>query len=861
MPTIDCSVYIRIFNDTERTLGNCRTTVPDRDKGAWNDCKRLEIPPRQEGYLSLNETAWYTGTEGSFSFDIGWPKDPKSGLYQLQATVIDAYNGTNEIWPAVPGPQALFKLICAAHVSNKLELRDAVQPAGHPVYLQCRLTYERTKRYKWQLLEITASSAHPVRNSHFKLIVRNHTLWDYAEPERYRDKDRGSLQPNVYAYRFGSPVYSHSLLKVKVVAIDRELVGAEAYLYGTHNGNRVIESDKFTIFQHPVTVDAHVVVPVAMKHPFSLNGDIEWNMQLAESLQGTERQGEGITRLELYWVGLTLHRALRRYVPIDILRNVIPSSDVKVEARNTPWNQMKTSEVWEKFHKRYDTTYGAMHLVTQAGGAAYFGVHAQGGNFNEHLYLEDDGLKYPLVNCMDQAAMLEIACSFDRIFPLTAWIYQSPFGYVKKTRLVGIKNQDGTYIDVNNPFFGTDVKMANLYHDSPDRLPFGCHVYNGNCTPLTLDQDGIYDACSGPHLGIETLPEYLDQAIDRDTILYQVHPDILFESGTIANAWETQGITRINNNPLPFASWRSRTLPPLPEVLSRLVNTTVPNTVGPLTHVGWAHLPIWLSTTLGDAWNVQYEQVTVGEIEAHGLWIISNDNTPNSHIHVQVDVFSVTGPDGHFDVGKSTAVVKDEIGQILESVQRPCVWMSCTLPGLGGASLRYADHGGTGRIILVAGNAIMDIRGMNSYEELLPYALKLFGRTFRSDLELLNDSPPVIPALQIKGIRTETDTSGLTTLREAEAEQGIITVTGIGTRFSMIFTVSCKIAVANAGSEEHGILFDRYIIEKLDNGEGCTVEFLFIACEVGRHRVRVCVADSETLIGGNSDLEVEVVDA
>ncbi|KAG6864246.1 hypothetical protein C0995_006366, partial [Termitomyces sp. Mi166 len=133
----------------------------------------------------------------------------------------------------------------------------------------------------------------------------------------------------------------------------------------------------------------------------------------------------------------------------------------------------------------------------------------------------------------------------------------------------------------------------------------------------------------------------------------------------------------------------------------------------------------------------------------------------------------------------------------------------------------------------------MDISGMTSYEALLPYALKLFDRTVRRDLGPLDRLPPVAPVLQRQAIRMGTDTSGTaTTLGQPENETDIIMVTGIGKRFSLVFSVSCKIATANAGSEEHGVLFDRHIVEELDNDEGCTVEFLFVAREAGRHRVR-----------------------
>ena len=60
----------------------------------------------------------------------------------------------------------------------------------------------------WQLIKITATSSHPVRNFRGELIPPGeHTLWDQSDPSKYKD-DGGSLQPNVYGYTFGSCNYS-----------------------------------------------------------------------------------------------------------------------------------------------------------------------------------------------------------------------------------------------------------------------------------------------------------------------------------------------------------------------------------------------------------------------------------------------------------------------------------------------------------------------------------------------------------------------------------------------------------------------------------------------------------------------------
>ncbi|KAF8973980.1 hypothetical protein BDZ97DRAFT_1777797, partial [Flammula alnicola] len=142
----------------------------------------------------------------------------------------------------------------------------------------------------------------------------------------------------------------------------------------------------------------------------------------------------------------------------------------------------------------------------------------------------------------------------------------------------------------------------------------------------------------------------------------------------------------------------------------------------------------------------------------------------------------------------------------------------------------------------------MDIVGMTSSEALLPHALKLLNQTVRRDRAV----PPVVPVLQRQVIRMGINADGATTPRELEAEADIITVTGIGTRFSVALSVGCKIAAAHAACDGSGIVFDRQNVDELDIGEGCTVEFFFIVREVGHHRVHMYVADLETMAEATS---------
>ena len=104
-------------------------------------------------------------------------------------------------------------------------------------------------------------------------------------------------------------------------------------------------------------------------------------------------------------------------------------------------------------------------------------------------------------------------------------IHTEPYGYIKLTRLT-IRHKGlipNTVDDLcNNPLYGmpkvsTDMLCANSL--DPLRSSFGRHFY------LTIDSDGkglrVFDARAGPHIGAESLPNYIDNAIDSNPGLYK----------------------------------------------------------------------------------------------------------------------------------------------------------------------------------------------------------------------------------------------------------------------------------------------------------------------------------------------------
>jgi hypothetical protein len=332
----------------------------------------------------------------------------------------------------------------------------------------------------------------------------------------------------------------------------------------------------------------------------------------------------------------------------------------------------------------------------------------------------------------------------------------------------------------------------------------------------------------------------------------------------------TSGITGINM--VTLGLFREQPiLAPLTNSLTQLVETTIAE--GPVSHANWARLPTWLESTLGERWSVDYEEVAVSDAETQGLWQISNTTTvPRCDISVHIVVASVT-TDQELNMKESVQIVRDHVHGIVTSAQRDSIWIEHTLsvdPGNEEAPPQYIDgivdgrkivrhivagkddHHAGGRVVITAGNVFMDIAGMTSSDTLLPYALKLLNKTIRRGV-----AAPKIPCIRRQAIKIGVDTKNDPTL-ESDADTDAITVTGVSTRFSVVFLVDWEIATAGASSGGSGVLFERSVITELGSGEGHTVELFFIAGKAGDHVVHMYVAELETMVQVKSALKINV---
>ncbi|KAG6859052.1 hypothetical protein C0995_011976, partial [Termitomyces sp. Mi166 len=559
----DFSVYAIVDNQTNEHFLNGWHNAMD---GEWKGFSGV-ISPGEHPRFQLKDPLGMRGAEGTFGYQIVSRSGIVHGAFDTYQE--DPYTGNNKV-SYNPPPLAVYDMSYQTKVAGKKWRSNRVDPDGHPFDVVYTIEYQRKKHYEWQLIEIAAYSDHPVRNSRQDLITMQHTLWNHETPSIYPDGTRGSFQPNVFSYEFGSKVADKSILNVTVVPVDSELIGAQAVLFGVSDGTRVIESDPFFFKDMSnVKVDAHVIHPTSSGNPFSLNADVDWRMELNLTKEFVTRRGAGVTRLELYWIAPTLHRAFRASIPVTFLRGAVPpTAEVTAQATNSEYYQNMTKRVFNDYHKRFDTVSGTTHLVIQVRGADYHLclrlpgasmslLNYNGGSFNERLYLLEDptgegpvGSLVPHVSCMDQAAMLELSCSLRGGSSSTSWLYQAPFGYINTTHLVGVTGSGGL-VNVNNPFFGTDISHAEVRDiNDPSRSPFKVYVYIGHSKFDRESDGGIYDGCSGPHLGTETIKEYITNSIDAQTKLYGERPWECRAPGNVGDVIQGNGVVSINDQRL-----------------------------------------------------------------------------------------------------------------------------------------------------------------------------------------------------------------------------------------------------------------------------------------------------------------------
>ncbi|KAG6815423.1 hypothetical protein H0H87_002050 [Tephrocybe sp. NHM501043] len=368
----DYSVYVTVVNKTSEDLSNGYSHA---SHGTWYRFPSWVSAGHTENFQLQDAKGWWFGSEGSFRYDLTghggstsmfstYQRDPWTENDQINKVDITDH----------PGPLSVYESYFRAKSGDQQDYgrKNQYPTGGHPLYVEYTIDYttpyKRTLKFK--LTRINAISTHPVRNSDDRLISGNHIVWDSSNPSSYKDGIRGSKEANVFGYRFGSAVKDTGILSVTLHALDSELSGLAAYLTGTRPGDAkvIFKSDVFTFpssYYNDVTATARVVDRQTSDQPFCIDGDIDWGVTLVQTQKALTRDGEGVSRLELYWIAETRHTAFQQYFPIIFMRPFFESSG----SRQTPvlairdnWSIDCTRRAFSAFNKKYDVISGKLHF-------------------------------------------------------------------------------------------------------------------------------------------------------------------------------------------------------------------------------------------------------------------------------------------------------------------------------------------------------------------------------------------------------------------------------------------------------------------------------------------------------------------
>lgn len=255
-------------------------------------------------------------------------------------------------------------------------------------------------------------------------------------------------------------------------------------------------------------------------------GDIEWYVWRNGKKTGTVTPEK--TCLEIFWIYGYPGSMFRKGVWVEVLRLL------DVECTGLTTKESIIRRIVNYCHSgtglRYDIYSAASH----------FGLTRTGGTFDLKAYLEK---VRPFCNCYDQAGAVQVllgALGIENV----SWAYMIPFGYLKKTNLVGRGSVNNTsYLSTKSP------EVIPVNHK--DRDGFGNHAF-------CIWNDGIddipLDACTGPYVGMDKkgsnvychLQTYLEESIDGLTNLYSLGKyDILCPGNLDSILRDGRGVTDV----------------------------------------------------------------------------------------------------------------------------------------------------------------------------------------------------------------------------------------------------------------------------------------------------------------------------
>lgn len=474
-------------------------------------------------------------------------------------------------------------------------------------------------------------------------------------------------------------------------------------------------------------------------------------------------------------------------------------------------------------------------------GASHFGLSMTGGRFQYSYYIASrtggaPGSLQPIVNCYDQAAMVQVSTTVGT--NRASWLLLNPFGYINTTYLVGVPSQ------CNNPFFNSvSPPLPPLIGiNDQRRTAFGNHVFNGTLSVWNPTNDFIYDSCGGPFYGPDP-QTYVSATIDTTTNLYGT----AWRPGTVADIAQFNGVTsvtRINPGNLRKS-----------KMVEDLLNRSFSDIAKSTSQVHWDDVATWAGRVIGPNIDVAFHEIHVGIAVVEALWHLTGVDygAEDDNLVFRVKIDTCVGSDGKLDVTESSAAALNDLRFALKNTQielgpddevLKTLWEPASLSEFAGYSLQLRPSISRGRILLVSGNAFIDISGSTSSASLKPIVHNVLSHT-------TVDKPSSLDIPKV--------TDHLFDIPESGRGDRDNVVKGIGTRFSVSCHVSGLIVAATADVADFGLLLQDETIERNASQNTSTVKFTFVTRTLGKHDVSLRFASVEALTSSIKEIEVEVV--
>lgn len=349
------------------------------------------------------------------------------------------------------------------------------------------------------------------------------------DPNLFEKNGRNSKRPGVF---LTSGTGSDGDERTTRLGLELQVTGLEAHETMTLAGHFKSDSINFdtivkgTIGGEPGTVCVEITADEVPAHFTGRNGEFNWfaifrleKFIFISNLVTT-------APLEMYWIYDYPGKMYKKGVWAEVLRLLRLQCFSGLKEKNDVVQRI-VNYCHSGTSLRYDIRTCANNYTD----------YYWGGSFRLRAFLER---KHLLAVCFDQAGMVQTLLAAIGIY--VGFMYLYPFGFLNITHIFGRGKCN------NTDFLGPQPASEILDEFTPDNIKriggFGCHTF---CLWQKNENERVVlDACVGPHLGTETLEEYLETVIDQRYYLYHDNKSYLTRPGRAEDVMLGLGIVDVH---------------------------------------------------------------------------------------------------------------------------------------------------------------------------------------------------------------------------------------------------------------------------------------------------------------------------